>query len=76
MPQILHLGTIRRDHTDIDALVKHALLTDLCNIILQRFQGQFRFAFIHSPEILADELFVKAQALTLIVYFLSIRNVS
>lgn len=54
--QILHLGTIRRNDANVNALLQNSLLADLGEVFCQSEQGKFGFRLVDTPEALAYKL--------------------
>ena len=59
----MHLGTVGRDDTNVDALVQHALFANLLEIPLQRVERQLGLGFVDAPEALAHKLLGGRRAL-------------
>ena len=57
--QVLHLGAVGGDDTDIDSFLEDALLADLFKILFQGEEGQFGLGLVDAAKALADELFTE-----------------
>ena len=64
--EVLHLSTIGRDDSHVDALVYYALLAYLGEVFRQDQQGKFGFCLVDTPETLAHKLLLEVQIRILI----------